>query len=308
MKISAATTGIMCILIISLASAAFAQTGVEQNAINVKIDSITLQSQDLPYKNYTTLSATLNNTSTYLSGTIEINIVIPPPLRSMLKITGPETLFLQPSQTQNITLTIQNNGTLPRQENTTLSLQVKNAAWLTTDKKDFPLNIGANPDYEPTPAPPNKQQTNETKTTTLIVICLDKTTQTPLPGITIEITPTNSSTTTTNTTNSAGQCTLQVGNQTQDATAKAQDQSNQYLSATQQIQIQPDDTQVTFYLEKTPNSNESPMGAVAIVGAVAAISLIALLVYNNKLKKAKHPISFNQCSRCDPQLIFNLEK
>lgn len=282
MKIAIISVCLSCIILLVSPSLVFAQVGIEQNRINVNIDSFALSQSYLPYGGTATLNATLNNTSPFLSGNVGVDVFPPSDLQSMVNVSTIGTLFFGVNQTRNITLTIQNVGTLSKTTNGTFSLQVINAGWVITDKASFQLSLGANPLFQ------NSSEPNalNNSTATVSITCISEATNLTLPGIIAAVTVPKTAITVSNTTNSTGQCTLIIGKYANvTATAKALDPLGKYLPASESIQLQSGLTNVTLYMVKPSNSNVAVIETIVTIVVVAAVSFFLLGLYKKKHKK-----------------------
>jgi hypothetical protein len=271
-------------MLLALTGLVFAQVGVEKNCIDVEIGHLAVDPQYLPYGTTATLTVTLNNTSPFLSGTVEVDVFAPSNLRGMVNVSGTGAFFFDVNQTSNVTLTIQNVGTLSDITNGTFTLQITNAGWMTTDKTTFQLSLGANPSYQ------NTSKTDTYVNSTVTITCMDQATNQPLEGIAIKLTAPQTDAPASNTTNSTGQCTIDLENYAVEidaTTAKASDPTGAYLAATQSISIQPEHTEVTFYLEKSSIDTLPLVEVVVAIIAVVAISLVSFMVYKKKARKTR---------------------
>ena len=291
MRLSLASICLLFIFLLALAGAVLAETvlaetGTETNRIFVMIDAFALEKQELLYNDTTSLNATLTNNSTFLSGTVEVSIIAPPEFRKMINVSGLSTLFFGLGQTQNVTLNIQNVGTLTNTTTVTLTLQVKSAGWITTDKLDFKLSLGANPNIKILPKP--NPETNLTDESSLTVMCFDRQTNLPVPGLTVEAAQLETGVIVSSNTDEEGQCTLQLENSIEanengngNITLTIWDKTEKYLSTTQIISNQ---TQVTFYLDEALTDDDGLFLIAVVTVVVIVISCIFFLIYKRRIK------------------------
>jgi hypothetical protein len=283
MKSTLAIVCLSLILTATFASAVFAQDGMEKNAINAKIDGVSANPVYIPYGNTTTITATLNNTSPYLSGTVQVDAVAPAELAKAVNISDTQTVFLGVGQASNVTLTIRNAGNQGKTANGTFTLKVTNAGYTTTDVAKFELSLGPNPNFNSTAE--QKLQANST----LAITCLDSATNNPISEVYIEVSVPKTAITVSGTTNTTGQCILNLGTYTtiqgDTAYADSSDPAGQYLPASQSLRLTSENATLTFYLKEESNGDLSLVAAVAAVAAVSTASGLALMVYRNKTKK-----------------------
>ena len=276
----AVTASLSVILVIALAGVAFAQVGIIDNPIVVKIDNLNVDQSYLPYGATATLNATLNNTSPSLSGTIDLEVFPPGCLQDMVNISGEGLVFFGVGQTRNVILTIQNVGTLSTNVNSTFYLQVLTPNLALVDSAGFELSLGANPNFQTTSEPTTQANS------TIEVTCLDNSTNSTIAGINVELFAPENSMITSNTTNTNGSCILNLGSfpaaSNSNVTARASDAMGRYFSVNQSISISTGGTSIVMYMKKSSSDVEVSVELLTAIVAVLSITCILIVVVRRR--------------------------